>query len=88
PTLSSILTIGKTRGGHTLMQVLSKIMLGDVRRDWISGFCELLWTLPGLRKMALSMCDWLKNGGKDVAVGCYSVLCVALYRIAVSGVCG
>ncbi|MBQ9244165.1 MAG: hypothetical protein IJ165_13265, partial [Proteobacteria bacterium] len=46
PTLSSILTIGKTRGGHTLMQVLSKIMLGDVRRDWISGFCELLWTLP------------------------------------------
>ena len=28
------------------MQVLSKIMLGDVRRDWISGFCELLWTLP------------------------------------------
>ena len=30
------------------MQVLSKIMLGDVRRDWISGFCELLWTLPML----------------------------------------
>ena len=30
------------------MQVLSKIMLGDVRRDWISGFCELLWTLPGI----------------------------------------
>ena len=56
------------------MQVLSKIMLGDVRRDWISGFCELLWTLPMKCKGCMIVHPYFTGGGFMRALGVVSLV--------------